>query len=178
MSSSPLRALRAVATDPAPAGTSSRPGAAAEPAPIAKGRGYRTHLWLVAVLGATGLGLTLRVVGLADGLPYHFHWDEPTIMNRVIRMGGGDLNPHFFYYPTLLMYALLVANGLLYAVGHVLHVWPSTNDFAVSYLTDSTASYVVGRALVATLGSATVLLTYVVGRRFVSPAAGAIGAVL
>src|SRR5262249_52227288 len=97
---------------------------------------------------------------------------------RVIRMGGGDLNPHFFYYPTLLMYTLLAANGLLYAVGHVLHWYASTNDFAISYLTDSTASYVVGRALVATLGALTVLLAFVVGRRFVSAPAGLIGALL
>src|SRR5262245_49154837 len=138
MSSPPVRALRAVATDPAAAGTSPGPDVAAQPAPAAEGRSHTARLWLAAALGATALGLTLRIVGLADGLPYHFHWDEPTIMNRVIRMGGGDLNPHFFYYPTLLMYVLLAAQGALYAVGHVLHTYPSTNDFAVAYLTDST----------------------------------------
>jgi len=178
MSSPPVRALRAVATDPAAAGTSPGPDVAAQPAPAAEGRSHTARLWLAAALGATALGLTLRIVGLADGLPYHFHWDEPTIMNRVIRMGGGDLNPHFFYYPTLLMYALLVAQGALYAVGHMVHAYPSTNDFAVAYLTDSTASYVVGRILVASLGAATVFLTYVLGRRYLSPAAGLIGAVL
>jgi Dolichyl-phosphate-mannose-protein mannosyltransferase len=134
--------------------------------------------WLAAGLGVAVLGLALRMVGLSYGLPDHFHWDEPTIMNRVIRMGSGDLNPHFFYYPTLLMYLLLAVNGALYAVGHVLHAYPSTNDFAVSYLIDSTASYVAGRALVATLGAATVLLAFVVGRRFVSAPAGLIAAAL
>lgn len=138
----------------------------------------RVDPWWAAAVGIAILGLSLRTIGLSYGLPDHFHWDEPTIMNRVIRMGSGDLNPHFFYYPTLLMYALLMANGALYAVGHILHVYQSSSDFAVSYLTDSTASYVVGRALVSTLGTATVLLAYMVGRRFLSPAAGLIGAAL
>jgi hypothetical protein len=171
------RAARAVATDPdlRPA---SRPSAReAEPRAAAVTR-RRVDPWLAAAIGVTVLGLAFRLTGIAYGLPDHFHWDEPTIMNRAIRMAGGDLNPHFFYYPTLLMYLLLVANGALYAVGHVLHLYASSNDFAVSYLTDSTASYVVGRGLVATLGAASVLLVFLVGRRFLSPAAGLIGAAL
>lgn len=178
MVANPLRLLRAVATEPAPPRASRGPTPAPGPAEPAAGRRRRVDLWLLAALGVTILALALRLVGLPYGLPYHFHWDEPTIMNRVIRMGGGDLNPHFFYYPTLLMYVLLVAQGALYAIGHVLHVYPSTNEFAVSYLTDSTASYVVGRLLVASLGAATVFLTYVLGRRYLSAAAGIIGAAL
>jgi 4-amino-4-deoxy-L-arabinose transferase-like glycosyltransferase len=134
--------------------------------------------WLLGALGVTLLALGLRLTGISFGLPDHFHWDEPTVMNRVIRMGGGDLNPHFFYYPSLLMYVLLVAQGALYAVGHVLHWYPSADSFAVSYLTDSSASYLVGRALVASLGAGTVLLAFVVGRRFFSAPAALIGAAL
>src|SRR5215831_8358522 len=178
MSSPPVRALRAVATDPAAAGTSPGPDVAAQPAPAAEGRSHTARLWLAAALGATALGLTLRIVGLADGLPYHFHWDEPTIMNRVIRMGGGDLNPHFFYYPTLLMYLLLAVQGCLYVVGRALHQFPSVAAFAVTYLTDSTLSYMAGRALVAGLGAASVLVTFLVGRRFLSAPAAIVGALL
>jgi len=165
-----------VATEPE-ARTAAPPSARESERVIAAAR-RRVDPWLAAAIGVTVVGLALRMTGLAYGLPDHFHWDEPTIMNRVIRMGGGDLNPHFFYYPTLLMYLLLVANGMLYAAGHVLGVYTSSSDFAVTYLTNSTASYVVGRALVATLGAATVLLTFLVGRRFLSPAAGLIGAAL
>src|SRR5215831_2490682 len=175
-------------TTSGPGGASVRPEPASVPRSMRSMRSMTTGAvvaskvrvdpWLLAALAVSVLGLALRVTGLAYGLPDHFHWDEPTIMNRVIRMGGGDLNPHFFYYPTLLMYLLLVANGMLYAAGHVLGVYTSSSDFAVTYLTNSTASYVVGRALVATLGAATVLLTFLVGRRFLSPAAGLIGAAL
>jgi 4-amino-4-deoxy-L-arabinose transferase-like glycosyltransferase len=171
------RAAHAVATEPEPRTAVSPSAREAQPRTVAAAR-RRVDLWLAAALGVTVVGLALRVTGIAYGLPDHFHWDEPTIMDRAIRMAGGDLNPHFFYYPTLLMYLLLAANGMLYAVGHVLHYYVSTNAFAVSFLTDSTASYVVGRLLVAALGSATVLLTFLLGRRFLSPAAGLIGAAL
>jgi len=175
---SQLRPLHAVATDPETTRAATGARAAGAEARTTAAERRRVDPWLVAGIGAAILGLALRTIGLSYGLPDHFHWDEPTIMNRAIGMAGGDLNPHFFYYPTLLMYALLVANGALYAVGHVLHWYASTNDFAVSYLVDSTASYLVGRALVATAGAATVLLTFVVGRRFVSAPAGLIGALL
>jgi hypothetical protein len=143
---SQLRPVHAVATEPDSARTTAGPRRAGE---VGQQEPRRTRFaadpWLLGAIAVTVLGLGLRLTGTWYGLPDHFHWDEPTIMNRVIRMGGGDLNPHFFYYPTLLMYTLLIANGALYAVGHVLHVYPSTNAFAISYLTDSTASYVVAR---------------------------------
>ena len=138
----------------------------------------RVDPWLLAALAVTVLALVLRATGLSFGLPYHYHWDEPTVMNRVIRMGGGDLNPHFFYYPTLLMYLLLAVQGCLYVVGRALHQFPSVAAFAVTYLTDSTLSYMAGRALVAGLGAASVLVTFLVGRRFLSAPAAMVGALL
>ena len=145
--------------------------------PAAAGRG-RTNRWLVAALAVTAVALAIRLIGIDYGLPFHYHWDEPTIMNRVIRMGGGDLNPHFFFYPTLLMYVFLAAQGVLYGVGHLLHIYPSGDAFLVSYLTDSTASYVVGRVIVAGAGAATVFVTYAVGRRFLSPGVGLLAAAI
>jgi hypothetical protein len=141
-------------------------------------RPRRVNVGLLAALAISVVALGARVIGLGYGLPFHYHWDEPTVMNRVVRMGGGDLNPHFFYYPSLLMYLLLGMQGSLYAAGHALHVYPSTESFAATYLTDSTTSYLVGRGLVAALGAATVLLCYAVGRRFLSAPAALIGALL
>src|SRR6266699_1655815 len=112
------RPVHAVATDPDSTRTATsrrRASAPDEQRSVATRRAVDP--WLAGAIAVTVLGLGLRLTGIWYGLPDHFHWDEPTIMNRVIRMGGGDLDPHFFYYPTLLMYALLVANGLLFAVG-------------------------------------------------------------
>jgi hypothetical protein len=141
-------------------------------------RRITTDPWLIAVLGVAVLALALRLVGTPFGLPYHFHWDEPTLMNRVIRMGSGDLNPHYFWYPSLLMYVGLVLEGGLYFAGHMLHVYSSADSFAASYFEDSTAMYLLGRILVAAIGAATVVVCYQVGRRFFSKPVGLIGAVL
>lgn len=155
-----------------------RPDQSAPDRQPARRRGLKIDRWIAGALAVTALAFALRVTGLGYGLPFHYQWDEPTIMNRVIRMGSGDLNPHFFVYGTLLMYIFLVAQGFLYVVGKAMHVYASTDSFLISYLTDSTASYMVGRALVAMAGTATVFVTYLVGRRFISPGAGLLGALI
>lgn len=134
--------------------------------------------WLVVVLLLAVGALGLRLAGTLFGLPHHYHWDEPTLLNRVIRMGSGDLNPHYFWYPTLLMYAGLVAEGFLYMAGHLLGIYRSPDAFAALYFEDSTAVYLLGRVMVAVVGSAIVVLTYIVGRRFFSTRVGVAGALL
>jgi len=135
-------------------------------------------LVLVAVLAITTGALALRLAGLGFGLPDHYHWDEPTLMNRVIRMGSGDLNPHYFSYPTLLMYVGLLLEGVYYVAGHVLGVFHSPDAFATAYFENSTPFYLIGRLAVALLGTATVVLTYLVGRRFFSTGVGLLGALV
>ena len=122
--------------------------------------------------------LALRLVGIGFGLPFHYHWDEPTLLNRVIRMGSGDLNPHYFWYPSLLMYVGLVAEGGLYLAGHLLGAYSSPDAFAAMYFEDSTAVYLLGRILVAAVGAVVVGLTFLVGRRFFSTRVALVGAVL
>ena len=122
--------------------------------------------------------LVLRVVGISFGLPYHYHWDEPTLLNRVIRMGSGDLNPHYFWYPSLLMYVGLLLEGMLYLGGHAVGVYQSPDAFAAAYFENSTGVYLAARILVATIGVLTVVLTFVVGRRFFSTPVALAGAAL
>ena len=122
--------------------------------------------------------LALRLVGISFGLPYHYHWDEPTLMNRVMRMGGGDLNPHYFWYPSLLMYAGLLLEGMVYAAGHALGAYHSPDSFAAAYFESSTTVYLAGRVLVAVTGAATVVLTFLVGRRFFSTPVALAGAAM
>jgi hypothetical protein len=134
--------------------------------------------WLLIALGITGIAFALRVAGDNYGLPYHLYWDEPTIVNRAIRMGSGDLNPHFFYYPGLSFYVTFLTEVGLYVVGHLLHIYGSLTDFAAAYFTNSTPFYLVGRVLAALLASVTVLVCYIVGRRFFTPLVGALAALL
>ncbi|HEV2238931.1 MAG TPA: glycosyltransferase family 39 protein, partial [Ktedonobacterales bacterium] len=132
--------------------------------------------WLLAVLAISVVALVLRLVGDGFGLPAHYLWDEPTIVNRAVRMGNGDLNPHFFYYPGLTFYLTFLAEAALFVVGHLRHAYPSTSAYATAFFTNSTAFYLVGRVLAAFIGAGTCIVTYLVGKRFFTPAVGIIAA--
>jgi len=134
--------------------------------------------WLLGALAVAVGSFLLNEIGVKFGLPNHLHWDEPIIVNRVMRMGSGDLNPHYFDYPSLVMYATLVVEAALYAAGRLLHWWGSSQGFALYYLTDSTAVFVVARSLIALAGAGAVFLCYSVARRFFSPVVGLIAALL
>jgi hypothetical protein len=56
----------------------------------------KIYLYLLVVLViATGI----RLLGIRYGLPYTLHTDEPTIVDRALRiLRTGDYNPHFFNY--------------------------------------------------------------------------------
>ncbi len=51
-------------------------------------------------------GAALRLVGTSWGEPYGYHYDEPFVVKPALRMvSAGDPNPHFFRYPSALIYA-------------------------------------------------------------------------
>ena len=115
------------------------------------------RLALAAVLLAA---LLLRVVGIGAGLPLLLQVDEPLVVDRVEAFLGGDLNPRWFYYPTLTMYlswVLVEARGLVQPF-------------------EPTHMYVAGRALVALLGVLTVWVAWALGRRLASRRAGVLAA--
>jgi MFS family permease len=139
-------------------------------------RGILADRWLMGALAISVVALVLRLVGAAFGLPDRYHWDEPTILNRSMRMGSGDLNPHFFYYPGLTFYTMFACEIVLYAFGRLLGMYSSTDSFAVAYFTDPTNFYLIGRALGAFIGAATCLLTFLIGRRVFGSVVGLLGA--
>jgi len=50
------------------------------------------------------LALLLRFPGVFSGYPLVLHPDEPTLVDAARAMVlSGDLNPHFFRYPSLIM---------------------------------------------------------------------------
>ena len=54
----------------------------------------------------------LRFWGLRWGLPYEYQSEEYKIVKYALKMGSGDLNPHFFEYPSLYLYFMLFVYGL------------------------------------------------------------------
>lgn len=68
---------------------------------------------LVLVAGVTVVALALRLWGIDFGLPYaESRPDELTLAGKALGYGTGDLNPHFFNYPSLYSYLLFLVYGI------------------------------------------------------------------
>ena len=119
---------------------------------------HPSRLGLALALVAAAL---LRFWALPHGIPFSVQVDEPEVMERALRMmKTGDLNPHFFDYPTLYMYVEMVVSVFRFLVGAMRGQWSALA------LAPSADFYLWGRAVTATLGSATVFLVYRAGMRW------------
>jgi len=98
------------------------------------------------------LALSVRLLGINYGLPYVLYPDEAVIVNHAMAFGTGDLNPHYFIYPSLYMYVLFIVYGMTYIGGRLLGAFGSTDDFIRLFFTDATIFYLPGR-LIAAFGS-------------------------
>jgi 4-amino-4-deoxy-L-arabinose transferase-like glycosyltransferase len=134
--------------------------------------------WLLfgSLMACSAAAFALRIYGVNFGLPYLYYWDEPTVMNRAVRFGSGDFNPHFFYYPALYMYVLFVVSGLYFAAGRLTGHLHSAQDFAAEYFITPTGVYTAARAATALIGAAASVVTYSVGKRFFDARTGLLGA--
>jgi 4-amino-4-deoxy-L-arabinose transferase-like glycosyltransferase len=82
-------------------------------------------------------------------------------MERAVRMmKTGDLNPHFFDYPTWYMYVQAVVAVVRFLVGAMEGKWASLAQAPTE------AFYLWGRAVTAVLGTATVWILYRIGMRW------------
>lgn len=117
-------------------------------------------LWIF--LGA----LALRFWGLSHGLPDAPNVDENMMVRRALRFGGGDLNPHFFYYPSFSMYLMFFLDGFYYVFGRLFGAFHSANDFAIAFVKDPTVIYLLGRSLIAVADSVTAVLVYQLGSAY------------
>jgi hypothetical protein len=84
---------------------------------------------LVAILTA---GLVVRLWGVDYGLPYTYGPDEPTYVTITLQiLKTGDLNPHWWYYPSLMFYLNAGAFLLYFLFGRIFGFVPfaSPADF-------------------------------------------------
>src|SRR3954469_6918572 len=66
----------------------------------------------------------LRLWALGQGVPFAVQVDEPEVLLRAVRMmRTGDLNPHFYDYPTLYMYLQAVVAALRFLIGAMRGEW-------------------------------------------------------
>jgi 4-amino-4-deoxy-L-arabinose transferase-like glycosyltransferase len=123
------------------------------------------------VLGVLAAALTLRVWALSAGVPHALGSDEPAIVGRALRiLSSGSWNTHAFDYPTLVIYfQAFVAIGC-YLWGAAQGAWSSLGELDVA------AVYTSGRLVTALIGTATVWLTYRIGRDLDSGRLGLVAA--
>ena len=107
-----------------------------------------------------------------------FFPDEALIVNHAMAFGTGDLNPHYFIYPSLYMYVLFIVYGITYLGGRLLGVFGSTDDFVHLFFTNATVFYLPGRLIAVFSGVATVWMVYKLGRRAYNLQVGLISAAL
>ncbi len=130
-------------------------------------------------LGAVvALGATVRFWGLRFGLPLvNARPDELIISDRAITMiRNGTLNPEFFDYPSLYLYATAALYLGYFAVGRVAGWFPSFEAFVESWATHWVPFFLIGRTVGALSGTATIAVTFLVGRRLFGPRVGLVAA--
>jgi 4-amino-4-deoxy-L-arabinose transferase-like glycosyltransferase len=126
-----------------------------------------------ALLAIVAVAAALRVWGIAPDLPYVFHPDEPVyiaIIQNIFKTG--DLNPHWFSYPSFLFYLNALAYVPYYWIGKLLGAFHTTADIlpvirqAVGTAYTGTPSAVLlSRLVTATVGTGAVVIAFLVGRR-------------
>ncbi|MDP8257641.1 MAG: glycosyltransferase family 39 protein [Candidatus Alcyoniella australis] len=134
--------------------------------------------WKLALVGLLLVGAALRFLGIDFGLPLQVHPDEGKVLSAALGFGSGDFNPHFFRYPTLLMYMLFAVFGAYYALGRALGWFADSFDFAYRYAKDPSTVIVLARCCVAAMGTATLGVVYLLGKRLGGRVAGIIAIAL
>lgn len=119
------------------------------------------------------LGIALRAFTLGYDLPYIYHPDEPVnvdITQQVFR--SGDLNPHFFVYPSLLYYVNDAAYHVYYRIGRFAGTLRARSDIApleklAMGVTKAPQPRLIlmSRAITLAFGAGTVALTWLLGVR-------------
>ncbi len=122
------------------------------------------------------LAFVLRLIGLRYGLPAVYNPDEVAITARALAFAKGDLNPHNFLYPSFYFYVLFAWLALSFIVTWLTGAVASLTAFQTQFFVDPTNIYVAGRLLGVTCGTATVALTYLLGKRVATPTTGLMAA--
>ncbi len=127
---------------------------------------------MVCVIGATALGAAFRFYGLGWGAPYfHFHIDEHIVFTYADAFSRSSReaaqSAKFFMYSPFPMYVLNVIVAIYGAVSHRLDL---------TLPRDEATYMLLGRAISATLGTATIPLAYAIGRRLSGRRGGIIAA--
>lgn len=122
--------------------------------------------------GILVLALGLRLWGIEYGLPFAYQIDEERVyVRKAVRMlDAGEINPHYMHNPPLLTYLLEAIYAVRYggAEAHRL----------IGDVPDRGSLFLIGRVVVALIGTLAVWLTFVAARRFFDRRVGLVAALL
>jgi tetratricopeptide (TPR) repeat protein len=119
------------------------------------------------------LAALLRLWAIDFGLPNWLHPDEFSFVFLPLNFYSGDLNPHFFTYPTLHYYLLALLYGLYFLLQKFFGAGLSLEEFlALHYFWDRVELMRLARLSSALLGLATVAWTAALARSLQGPRAG------
>ncbi len=128
-------------------------------------RNIKTHISGYWIFGILIFGAVIRLWGLDFGLPHIYHPDEFQKYKAVMRMvEHGDLNPRYFWHPSLLLYATYGMNSLM----HLLFI---NGDFASTII-------LAGRMVSCLAGIASIFFVYKIGELLWNRRAGLIASLL
>lgn len=122
--------------------------------------GVRERCALAALVAGA---LAVRLVGLTSGLPFAYNPDEELhFVPPAAAAADGELDPGYYQNPSALTYLLAL----------VLRAAHPRGDLTDLLAADPGAVHLVGRVVVAVLGTLLVVVVYAVGRRCFGPSAG------
>lgn len=98
------------------------------------------------------IGLFIRFFSISYGLPSTYNSTEYFIAKHALSMGvRQSLEPLFYIYPTFYTYIIALLYSGYFVFVKILGLFPQTSDFAVQFLADPSAFYLLGRSLNAIL---------------------------
>lgn len=125
------------------------------------GKEFSILLFLI-LLGA----LLVRLSGINFGLPNMHFIDEGHLIYWAFYSGSHALQPPYYLYAPLIPMILLVEFSIFYIGGYFFGIFSNPSQFFISYLSDPTIFFLIGRITMAIAGVATVWLLFNVGRKF------------
>jgi hypothetical protein len=125
---------------------------------------------LIAILA---LGFGLRLWGITASLPQSYVSDEYDFVHAGLRMiKGGDLNPHWWFHPSLQRYLAVATYAIVFILGVPRGRWVHVTDITVEDM------LYWGRFVGVVSGTLTVLVAYLLGRKVFGSRVGLLSAAL
>ncbi len=126
------------------------------------------------MFGLLASGMVLSVLAATYRLPINS--DETGVVDRALRLFDQGPNPKWFLYPSLHLYMVAVAEGILFSVRWLLDLSPTPQSFAEWYFDTPRPVYIVARFWSVAAGIATLVVVYRLGVALATPSAGLVAA--